>query len=135
MASTTMEIRQAQKASLEKELAGRLAALKTRGLDEKDIAKDPVLKNLCARMKQANARIAAIEKKARRTEDLARIKAEKAAQPKEQPEEKPAEKAKEKPAKAKTKAEKPAKEKAETTDAKEKAPKKKKKEAEPKTEA
>ena len=79
MASTTMEIRQAQKASLEKELAGRLAALKTRGLDEKDIAKDPVLKNLCARMKQANGRIAAIEKKARRTEDLARIKAEKAA--------------------------------------------------------
>jgi len=130
MASTTMEIRQAQKASLEKELAGRLAALKTRGLDEKDIAKDPVLKNLCARMKQANARIAAIEKKARRTEDLARIKAEKAAQPKEQPEEKP-----EKKPEKKAKAEKPAKEKAETTDAKEKAPKKKKKEAEPKTEA
>jgi len=130
MASTTMEIRQAQKASLEKELAGRLAALKTRGLDEKDIAKDPVLKNLCARMKQANARIAAIEKKARRTEDLARIKAEKAAQPKEQPEEKP-----EKKPEKKAKAEKPAKEKAETTDAKEKAPKKKKKEAEPKAEA
>ncbi len=130
MASTTMEIRQAQKASLEKELAGRLAALKTRGLDEKDIAKDPVLKNLCARMKQANARIAAIEKKARRTEDLARIKAEKAAQPKEQPEEKP-----EKKPEKKAKAEKPAKEKAEATDAKEKAPKKKKKEAEPKTEA
>jgi hypothetical protein len=131
MASTTMEIRQAQKASLEKELAGRLAALKTRGLDEKDIAKDPVLKNLCARMKQANGRIAAIEKKARRTEDLARIKAEKAAQPKEQPEEKP-EKKPEKKAKAEKSA---AKEKAETTDAKEKAPKKKKKEAEPKTEA
>jgi len=130
MASTTMEIRQAQKASLEKELAGRLAALKTRGLDEKDIAKDPVLKNLCARMKQANARIAAIEKKARRTEDLARIKAEKAAQPKEQPEEKP-----EKKPEKKAKAEKPAKEKAETTEAKEKAPKKKKKEAEPKAEA
>jgi len=130
MASTTMEIRQAQKASLEKELAGRLAALKTRGLDEKEIAKDPVLKNLCARMKQANARIAAIEKKARRTEDLARIKAEKAAQPKEQPEEKP-----EKKPEKKAKAEKPAKEKAETTDAKEKAPKKKKKEAEPKAEA
>jgi len=134
MASTTMEIRQAQKASLEKELAGRLAALKTRGLDEKDIAKDPVLKNLCARMKQANARIAAIEKKARRTEDLARIKAEKAAQPKEQPEEKPEKKPDKKPEK-KAKAEKPAKEKAETTEAKEKAPKKKKKEAEPKAEA
>ncbi len=130
MASTTMEVRQGQKASLEKELAGRLAALKTRGLDEKEIAKDPVLKNLCARMKQANARIAAIEKKARRTEDLARIKAEKAAQPKEQPEEKP-----EKKPEKKAKAEKPAKEKAETTDAKEKAPKKKKKDAEPKAEA
>jgi hypothetical protein len=127
-----MEVRQAQKASLEKELAGRLALLKTRGLDEKEIAKDPLLKNLRAKMKQANGRISAIDKKSRRTEDLARIKAEKAAQPKEQPEEKPAEKAKgEKPAKAKAKAEKS--EKAEKPAAKEKAPKKKK-EAEPKAE-
>ncbi len=119
MASTTMEVRQAQKASLEKELAGRLAVLKARGLEEKDTAKDPVLKNLRARMKQAIARISAIEKKSRRSEELEKIKAEKAAQPKEQPEEKPKEKAK--AAKA---------DKGEKPPAKEKAPKKKKKETE-----
>jgi len=125
MASTTMEVRLEQKASREKEVGDRIALLKKRGFDENGIAKDPVLKNLKAKLKQASERIKAIEKKNRRTEELMRIKAEKSAQPKEEPKEEPKAKAKEKGK---------GKEKAEKTASKEKAPKKKKEEA-PKAEA
>ncbi|TFG37416.1 MAG: hypothetical protein E4H39_02230 [Syntrophobacterales bacterium] len=70
------------KAYFEAKLEERRSYLTERGVDHKTIAKDDVIKKIKAKIKETNVRIKAIAKIKRRTEELAKIKAERLAAPK-----------------------------------------------------
>lgn len=112
------EIVAAQKASFEQNLKARLAKLAEKGIKDRKADRDPIVKNLKAEIKASTKRLARITELDKRTEEMARIKAEKAAAPKV--EEEP--KAKAKPA---AKEGKPKKEKPEGAKGEAKPPKKK----------
>ena len=84
MASESKETRLKQKATLEAKLQKRLALLAEKGLDEKKIARDVLVKELKANLKQTQVRLRAIATNVKRTADLAAMKAERLAQPKEE---------------------------------------------------
>lgn len=84
MASKNEETRLKQKAALEAKLQKRLALLAEKGLDEKRIARDVLVKELKADLKQTAIRLKAIAANEKRTADLAAMKAERLAQPKEE---------------------------------------------------
>ncbi len=73
-----------QKAEWEGKLKKRLALLGTKGLDEKKIARDVGIKELKAKIKESDLRLRAIDATDKRTAELAAIKAERLAQPKEE---------------------------------------------------
>lgn len=125
MASESRETRLRQKAEWEVKLNKRLALLAGKGMDEKKIAQDVQVKELKAKLKESNARIRAIDATEKRTAELAAIKAERLAKPKEEEAPK-AKKAEEPPADAKPKKKK----KAEDDQPSEDKPKKKKKKEE-----
>jgi hypothetical protein len=84
MASKSNETRLKQKAALEAKLQKRLALLAEKGLDEKKIARDVLVKELKANLKETQVRLRAIAANVKRTEDLAAMKAERLAKPKEE---------------------------------------------------
>jgi hypothetical protein len=84
MASKNEETRLKQKAALEAKLQKRLALLAEKGLDEKAIARDVLVKELKANLKQNQLRLRAIAANDKRTADLAVMKAERLAKPKEE---------------------------------------------------
>ena len=84
MASESKETRLKQKATLEAKLQKRLALLAEKGQDEKKIARDVLVKELKANLKQTQVRLRAIAATAKRTADLAAMKAERLAKPKEE---------------------------------------------------
>ena len=84
MASESKETRLKQKATLEAKLQKRLALLAEKGLDEKKIARDVLVKQLKAKLKKTAARLRAIAANVKRTADLAAMKAERLAKPKEE---------------------------------------------------
>lgn len=84
MASQSKETRLKQKTEWEVKLDKRLALLAGKGLDEKKIALDVQVKELKAKLKAAQARLRAIDATEKRTEELAAIKAERLARPKEE---------------------------------------------------
>ena len=84
MASKSNETRLKQKAALEAKLQKRLALLAEKGQDEKKIARDVLVKELKASLKQAEVRLRAIAANVKRTADLAAMKAERLAKPKEE---------------------------------------------------
>jgi hypothetical protein len=84
MASESNETRLKQKAALEAKLQKRLALLAEKGIDEKKIARDVLVKELKAELKKTAARLRAITAHVTRTADLAAIKAERLAKPKEE---------------------------------------------------
>jgi hypothetical protein len=84
MASESKETRLKQKATLEAKLQKRLALLAEQGLDEKKIARDVLVKKLKANLKETQVRLRAIAANVKRTEDLAAMKAERLAKPKEE---------------------------------------------------
>jgi hypothetical protein len=84
MASESKETRLKQKAALEAKLQKRLALLAEKGQDEKKIARDVLVKELKAKLKETALRLRAIEANVKRTADLAAIKAERLAKPKEE---------------------------------------------------
>ncbi len=100
------EIVAAQKASFEQKLKGRLAKLAVKGIKDRKADRDPIVKNLKAEIKASTKRLARIAELDKRTEEMARIKAEKAAAPKKGEETKAA-KAKPAPKEGKPKKEKP----------------------------
>jgi hypothetical protein len=108
MASESRETRLKQKAGWEKELQKRLAFLKERGCDEKQIARDVRVKEVKAKLKEAQVRLRAIDAHEKRTAALAAKKAERLAKPKEEATKaaKPAEPAPDAKAKKKKKKEK-----------------------------
>jgi hypothetical protein len=119
------EIVTAQKASFEQRLKDRLAKLAEKGIKGRAADRDPIAKNLKAEVKASGKRLARIAELDKRTEEMARIKAEKAAAPRKKEEPKAA---KGKPA---PKEGKPKKEKAEGAKGEAKPPKKKPEEAKP----
>lgn len=84
MASKSKETRLKQKATLEAKLQKRLALLAEQGMDEKKIARDVLVKELKASLKETQVRLRAIAANAKQTEDLAAMKAERLAKPKEE---------------------------------------------------
>lgn len=113
------EIVTAQKASFEQRLKDRLAKLAEKGIKDRKADRDPIVKNLKAEVKASTKRLARITELEKRTEEMARTKAEKAAAPKKEEEPKAAK------AKPSSKEGKPKKEKTEGAKGEAKPPKKK----------
>jgi hypothetical protein len=84
MASQSRETRQKQKAEGEVKLQKRLAFLGEKGFDEKKIARDVLVKELKAKIKESQVRLRAIDANETRTAGLAAVKAERLAKPKEE---------------------------------------------------
>ena len=101
MTSERRETRLKQKAQWEAKLKKRLALLAEKNLTDKQIARDALVRELKAKIKEADARMKAIDVKEKRTADLAAKKAERLAKPKE--EEPPKKKAEEPPPEPKPK--------------------------------
>jgi hypothetical protein len=117
MGSKQKQTRMNQKAYFERRLEDRLSSLSKKGIESPRIDKDPLVKKLRAKIRAVNDRLKAITANEKRTEGLAKIKAERAAAPKDQARGK-GKKAKEVPAEGKAKKKKPEKpEKTEVTQA------------------
>ena len=84
MASESKETRLKQKATLEAKLQKRLTLLAEEGLDEKKVTRDVLVKQLKAKLKKTAVRLRAIAANVKRTADLAAMKAERLAKPKEE---------------------------------------------------
>jgi len=84
MASKGKAERVGQKAYWEVKLDRRLTVLGEKGLEPEKIAKDAVVREIRAKIREAGLRLKAIADLERRTQDLARVKAEKMAAPKKE---------------------------------------------------
>jgi len=84
MSSESKETRLKQKAEWEMKLQRRLALLAGKGVDEKKIARDVLVKELQAKIKESQRRLRAIAAVEKRTGELAAAKAERLAMPKEE---------------------------------------------------
>ena len=84
MASKDKVARDAQKTYWEGVLSRRLDVLKESGLEPKKIAKDVSIRKIRAEIRKIGARLAVIDKKEKKIEEMARIKAEKTSIPKEE---------------------------------------------------
>jgi hypothetical protein len=84
MSSESKETRLKQKAEWEMKLQRRLALLAGKGVDEKKIARDVLVKELQAKIKESQRRLRAIAAVEKRTGELAAAKAERLAKPKEE---------------------------------------------------
>lgn len=85
MGSQSKETRQKQLAGWEVKLQKRLAFLGEKGFDEKKIARDALAKELKSKIKESQVRLQAIDATEKRTGELAAMKAERLAKPKEEP--------------------------------------------------
>jgi hypothetical protein len=84
MASESKITRLKQQAALEAKFQKRRALLAEKGLDEKKIARDVLVKELKAELKKTAVRLRAIAAHVKRTADLDAMKAERLAKPKEE---------------------------------------------------
>ncbi len=84
MSSESKETRLKQKAEWEMKLQRRLALLAGKGVDEKKITRDVLVKELQAKIKESQRRLRAIAAVEERTGELAAAKAERLAKPKEE---------------------------------------------------
>jgi hypothetical protein len=83
MTSKSREVRVEQKKYWETKLEQRLGVLAERGLEAKNVVRDPAVKKIRAHLRETEARMRAITSLEAQTEEMARKKAEKAAAPKE----------------------------------------------------
>jgi hypothetical protein len=81
MGSNQKETQSIQKACFEQKLEKRLTLLSGKGIESPDINKDVLVKKLRANIKGINARLKTIADTEKKTEELAKVKAEKAALP------------------------------------------------------
>lgn len=86
MGSNQRQTQAEQKAKFERELEYRLSSLAEKGIASREINKDASVKRLRAKIRAINARLRTIDAIEKKTEELARIKAERAAAPKPDPE-------------------------------------------------
>jgi len=84
MSSESRETRLSQKAQWEAQLGRRTALLSGKGIDEKKIARDVLVKKLKAKIRESQVRLDAIAANVKRTEELAAAKAARLATPKEE---------------------------------------------------
>ncbi len=84
MASKDKIARDTQKAYWEGALSSRLEVLNKSGLDRGEIAKDSSVKKIRAKIRELTKRLAVIDKKQNKVEEMGRAKAEKMAIPKEE---------------------------------------------------
>jgi hypothetical protein len=84
MASQSRETRLKQKAEWEVKLKKRMALLAEKGMGENKIARDVLVKELKAKIKESQVRLRAIDATEKRTGELAAMKAERLAKPKEE---------------------------------------------------
>ena len=108
MGSKQRETVLGQKAYFEEKLKERRSYLTQKGIASQEAAKDGVLKKIHAQLRKANLKIRALDSIAKRTDELANMKAEKFATP---PKAKKEKKAAEKPEKGKEKKKEAAKDK------------------------
>jgi hypothetical protein len=119
---------ESQKKDIQAQLDARLASLREKGLDEKEIQRNAVLRALKAKLRKSNARLRSIAAQEKLNSDLAQAKLDKLAAKTA-----PAEEVKEEaaPAKKEKKAKKEKQEKPEKQEKQPKAEKKEKKEKKP----
>jgi len=84
MASESRETRLKQKATWEAKLQKQLAHLTEKGQTEKQIERDALVREIKAKIKETNARLRAIDANEKQIADLAAMKAERLAKPKEE---------------------------------------------------
>jgi hypothetical protein len=92
-----------QKASFEHELQGRLASLSGKGIKSPKADKDTLVRKLQANIRAVNKRLRLIADNEKRTEEMAKIKAERAAAPQKEQEGGKGEKSKKAPEEGKGK--------------------------------
>ncbi len=83
MGSNSRQVQNGQKESFERKLKARLAFLSEKGIESREIDKDAIVKHLQANIRAINTRLKAIDANEKKNEELAKIKAEKAAAPRE----------------------------------------------------
>jgi len=103
MGSNQKQVQTGQKESFERQLKDRLAALSEKGTESHKIDKDTLVKNLRANIRAINTRLKAIDANEKKCEELAKMKAEKAAAAQEDPEGIKKKKMKEEPVEGKEK--------------------------------
>ena len=81
MGSKNKEVQGRQKAYFERRLEERLSFLAKKGIESPEIEKNALVKKLRANIRAVNGRLKAIANNEERTEELAKIKAEKSALP------------------------------------------------------
>jgi hypothetical protein len=84
MTSESRETRLRQKAEWEAKLQKREALLAAKGADKKKIAGDVLIRELKSKIKESQRRLRAIDATEKRTGELAAVKAERLAKPKEE---------------------------------------------------
>jgi len=109
MGSKHKQSRMEQKAAFERRLEDRLSNLSKKGIESPKIEKDVLVKKLRADINAVNTRLKGIADNEKRTEELARIKAERAAALREDQEGGKDKKSKEAPPEGKEKAATPKK--------------------------
>ena len=75
-----------QKANIEQELQNRLSFLSEKGIEAHKINKDPLVRKLQADIRAVSNRLRLVADSEKRTEEMAKIKAERAAAPKKEEE-------------------------------------------------
>jgi hypothetical protein len=98
-----------QTARFEHDLQERMSFLSGKGIESPRADKDPIVRKLKADVKASNNRLRLIAENEKRTEEMAKIKAERAAAPRKEEEAGKGEKAKKGPEEGKAKKAKPAK--------------------------
>ena len=88
MRSKSREARQEQKGFWQSKLEQRLSVLADRGFEPGTIAKDVTVRKIRAKIRETEGRLKVIAGREDKSEEMARIKAEKVASPKKQKEKK-----------------------------------------------
>jgi hypothetical protein len=91
MSSESKQARQGQKGHWENQREKRLLVLKKKGVAPENIAKDAVLRKIRAEIRKADSRLRVITGKEKKLEEMAKVKADKAAAPKAEKRKKKAE--------------------------------------------
>jgi hypothetical protein len=84
MGSKTKQTREGQKTYWETKLNQRISVLAEKGMESEKIAKDPGVRKIRAKIRQAQGRLKAIADSEKRSEEISRDKAEKMASPKKE---------------------------------------------------
>jgi hypothetical protein len=103
MGSNQKQVQTGQKESFERKLKDRLAFLSEKGIESNKIDKDMLVKHLRANIRAIDTRLKAIDSIAKKNEELAIHKKEKAAAPQKDSEENNKKKVEETPAEGKQK--------------------------------